>query len=185
MHLEVTEELRVRTLQAVFDIAAVRGGVRKLCREYGIAKLTYYYWKKRYELSEKSGLYRHKPIPYSSPRKTRPEVAEKVFETAGGKPDNQQYDTGQITKLGQHLLARHINSHTFRHTLATQKIRSTKKIQAISEYLGHATVAITLDMYTHEQLDDHELFSGWDVSLSQKSQWQEGHFALRTRSNSK
>ena len=78
MHLEVTEELRVRTLQAVFDIAAVRGGVRKLCREYGIAKLTYYYWKKRYELSEKSGLYRHKPIPYSSPRKTRPEVAEKV-----------------------------------------------------------------------------------------------------------
>jgi transposase InsO family protein len=84
MHPEVKEEFRVRRLQVVFDIAAVRGGVRKLCREFGIAKSTYYYWKKRYELLGKSGLYRHKPIPYSSPRKTRPEVAEKVLELRNG-----------------------------------------------------------------------------------------------------
>ena len=80
MHPEMKEEFRVRRLQVVFDIAAVRGGVRKLCREFGIAKSTYYYWKKRYELLGKSGLYRHKPILYSSPRKTQPEVTEKVLE---------------------------------------------------------------------------------------------------------
>ena len=34
----------------VFDIAVVRGGVRKLCREFGIAKSTFYYWKKRQEI---------------------------------------------------------------------------------------------------------------------------------------
>lgn len=80
MHPKVKEELRVRKLQVVFDIAAETGNIRKLCKEYGIAKSTYYYWKKRYDVFGKSGLYYHKPIPYSSPRKTRPEVTEKVLK---------------------------------------------------------------------------------------------------------
>lgn len=77
---EVKEELRVRTMQVIFDIAAVNGGVKKLCKEFGIARSTYYYWKKRYENEGKSGLYRHKPIPNTSPRKTDSTIADKVVE---------------------------------------------------------------------------------------------------------
>jgi transposase len=49
MNPAVKEELRVRRLQVVLNIAAEGGCVRKLCKEFDIPKSTYYYWKKRYE----------------------------------------------------------------------------------------------------------------------------------------
>ena len=36
MYQQAKEEMRVRTLQGLYDIAAVTGGVRKLCKEFGI-----------------------------------------------------------------------------------------------------------------------------------------------------
>ena len=73
MNPEVKEELRVRTPYVVFEIAAVSGEVSKLCKEFAIERSTYYNWKKRYDILEKSGLYRHKPTPYSSPKRTQPD----------------------------------------------------------------------------------------------------------------
>jgi len=33
----------------------------------------------------------------------------------------------------------------------------TGKLQAVSQYLGHSSTAITADMYVHQSLDDGEL----------------------------
>jgi len=35
--------------------------------------------------------------------------------------------------------------------------RAHSKLKAVSEYLGHASASITLDMYIHENLADEEL----------------------------
>jgi hypothetical protein len=45
---------------------------------------------------------------------------------------------------------------------ATRQIRRTNKIQAVSSYLGHGSPSITLALYTHEQLEDDELFDPED-----------------------
>jgi integrase len=52
---------------------------------------------------------------------------------------------------------RHFSPHGCRHTFATRAIERTGKLKAVSEYLGHASVSITLDMYVHEEIADDEL----------------------------
>jgi integrase/recombinase XerD len=81
-----------------------------------------------------------------------------LFCTSNGKRYTRTYVSDQIHKLGRQILNRDISAHTFRHTFATRMIRRTGKIKAVSEYLGHASVAVTLEMYCHESLDDSELF---------------------------
>ena len=83
---------------------------------------------------------------------------EYLFETQTGNRIQADYVTKQIVKSAKRILNRHVNSHMFRHTFATEKIQKTGKIKAVSEYLGHASTSITLDMYVHETLDDNELF---------------------------
>jgi transposase len=77
MHPAVREELRVQRLQLQYELAAHGMNIRKLCKEYNVKKSTYYYWKKRFDALGKNGLYRRKPIPYSTPRKTRPQLLKR------------------------------------------------------------------------------------------------------------
>lgn len=84
---------------------------------------------------------------------------EWLFETSGGKALRRSYVSDQIARLGRDILRRKISAHTFRHTFATRMIRETRKVQAVSKYLGHSSPSITLSMYVHEELDDAELFS--------------------------
>jgi integrase/recombinase XerD len=81
-----------------------------------------------------------------------------LFETSNNKKYFIEYVTSQITRAGKKILNKHITAHTMRHSFATNKIRQTNKIKAVSEYLGHSSTAITLDLYTHEELTDNELF---------------------------
>lgn len=80
-----------------------------------------------------------------------------LFETIHGN----QYDRTSITKnlgsLSRRVLGKHLYAHLLRHSFATKMIAKTRKIQAVSEYLGHADVATTLSMYTHETLTLGEL----------------------------
>lgn len=46
--------------------------------------------------------------------------------------------------------------HDLRHTHATQLVSSGLNIKAVSSRLGHASVAITLDLYSHAQREDDE-----------------------------
>ena len=80
-----------------------------------------------------------------------------LFETIHGNRYDKVNVTKKIGKLSEVVLDKHISAHTLRHSFATNMIRKTRKIQATSEYLGHSSTAITLDMYTHETLSLDEL----------------------------
>ena len=79
MHKEAKEELRVRFKYVVLEYAN-HVGVTKACREFNVALSTYYNWKQKYHNEGRSGLYRKKPVAYSHPRKTPPEVVKKILE---------------------------------------------------------------------------------------------------------
>jgi site-specific recombinase XerD len=81
-----------------------------------------------------------------------------LFATSTGHPYNRSYVSNQIKKLGKHILHRNISAHTLRHSFATRMIQKTRKVQAVSQYLGHSSSSITLDMYVHEELSPGELF---------------------------
>lgn len=57
----------------------------------------------------------------------------------------------------QNLLKRsglsHINFHALRHTFATRCIEAGVDIKSLSEILGHANVAITLNTYVHSSME--------------------------------
>lgn len=80
-----------------------------------------------------------------------------LFETGAGHAYNRSYVTRQIAKIGQRI-GKHISAHSLRHSFATRKVNQLPgKIDAISRYLGHSSVSITLDMYCHNQMTDGEL----------------------------
>src|SRR5512143_755653 len=78
MHPEAREELRVRLKLVVLDLAQDLG-VTKVCREYNVPRSSFYRWKQKYEKEGRSGLYREKPVAYRHPRRTLPEVVEKIL----------------------------------------------------------------------------------------------------------
>ncbi len=92
-------------------------------------------------------------------RRAYPSAQVHLFETAGGRPYLRSYVARDIGKIGTRA-GIHAWPHLFRHSFATRKISETGKIKAVSEYLGHSSTSITLDMYTHEDLTDAELFGG-------------------------
>jgi len=82
-----------------------------------------------------------------------------LLETQNGKAYNRSYISSEIAKLGQRVLHRRISAHTLRHSFATRKILNHPgHIQAISQYLGHSDVSITLSMYCHAEISDEQLF---------------------------
>jgi integrase/recombinase XerD len=83
-----------------------------------------------------------------------------LFETPHGNPYDRTFITKKLGKLSEKVLGKHIYSHLLRHSFATNMIKKTRKIQAVSEYLGHSDVAITLSMYSHETLTLDELKVG-------------------------
>lgn len=76
-----------------------------------------------------------------------------LFQTQGGKPYRPTYVSYEIIKAGRRILGRRISAHTMRHSFATLTIREGASIKAVSEYLGHSNVALTLSMYVHESLE--------------------------------
>jgi integrase/recombinase XerD len=86
-----------------------------------------------------------------------------LLATRTGRPYSRSYVSNQIAKLGLHILNRRISAHTFRHSFCTRKIRETGKIQAVSEYVGHSSVAITLSLYCHDELSAEDLSSETDL----------------------
>jgi transposase InsO family protein len=78
MHKETREELRVRLKLVVLDLAQ-HLGVTKACREFNVPRSSFYRWKQKYEKEGRLGLYRERPIAYRHPRRTPPEVVEKIL----------------------------------------------------------------------------------------------------------
>ena len=58
----------------------------------------------------------------------------------------------------QAQLERRISAHPLRYTFATQMLRRGVMIDALSRYLEHSSVSITLDLYCHNKLSDDEIY---------------------------
>ena len=80
-----------------------------------------------------------------------------LFETSGGKPVLRDYAYRRISQAVLQATGKHFSPHGCRHSFATRGIERTGKVKAVSEYLGHSGVGVTLDMYVHQDLSDEEL----------------------------
>ncbi len=68
-------------------------------------------------------------------------------------PDGTPFDPGTVTHSFANVLKKaglpHIRFHDLRHTHATLMLKSGVHPKIVSERLGHASVAFTLDTYSH------------------------------------
>ena len=79
MQKEAREELDVEFKLIVLDLAE-HFGVKKTCQDFEVPGSSFYRWKKKYDQEGPSGLYRKKPNAHTQPRKTPPEIIEKILE---------------------------------------------------------------------------------------------------------
>jgi transposase InsO family protein len=70
--------LRVRLKLAVLELAQYLS-VTKACQEFNVPRSSFYRWKQKYEKAGRAGLCRARPIAYRHPRRTSPEVVEKIL----------------------------------------------------------------------------------------------------------
>lgn len=64
-------------------------------------------------------------------------------------PMRQDMLRRRFNTLMKHLEITGIHFHTLRHTFATQLIEEGINPKTVSEFLGHASVSITLERYVH------------------------------------
>jgi integrase/recombinase XerD len=77
-------------------------------------------------------------------------------QTKGNALHDRNVDK-EIRRIGKRILRRTLSPHMFRHSFATRMIASTGKIKGVSQYLGHSTTAITMDLYVHERMNNTDL----------------------------
>lgn len=72
-----------------------------------------------------------------------------VFVYEDGRPLHPNYASKRFGKLVRSAGLRRIRLHDLRHSSATLALQAGVHPKIVSERLGHATVAITLDIYSH------------------------------------
>jgi integrase/recombinase XerD len=80
-----------------------------------------------------------------------------LFETGNGTAYRREYVSHMIERVSIRVLRRRLSAHALRHAAATELLERTGKLQAVSEYLGHADPSTTLRFYAHQALSDLEL----------------------------
>ncbi len=82
-----------------------------------------------------------------------------LFESTGGKPLNINNIGHQVRKAAQRIGMTNYTPHMLRHSRATDLLlRKSQSLKAVSKYLGHSSVAVTAQMYIHDQVNVSELF---------------------------
>ena len=98
-------------------------------------------------------------IPEELYKRILPFSGKYLFENRNRKAIDRKQLWRDINKVGYSVLSKDIHPHTFRHSFATYLIVvKNKTVKAVSEYLGHASTAITQDMYLHDQLKPEDIF---------------------------
>jgi integrase len=72
-----------------------------------------------------------------------------------GNPIEPRYYQKYFKKLLEELDIRDMGFHSLRHTFATRAIEAKVSIKVVSKLLGHSSITITLDLYSHV-LEDTE-----------------------------
>ena len=75
--------------------------------------------------------------------------ANPVFTDAVGKPIHPDLLSRTFTRISREATLPTIRFHDLRHTYATLALKTGIHPKVVSERLGHATVGITLDLYSH------------------------------------
>ena len=86
-----------------------------------------------------------------------------LFETSHGKALRREYASGVVRKIAKKALGRSFGAHTLRHSFVTKMIKKTNAVEAVSRYIGHASTAITLELYCHRTLGINDLLSVEDM----------------------
>ncbi len=122
MNKKDREELDVRFKIVVLDFADAFS-VTKSCREFNVARSTFYRWKQKYDKEGRFGLYRKKPIAYNHPCKTDHEIIDKILEI------RQEYQMGAL-RIKYYLERYHgvqISESTISRTLKTYGVNKLPK----------------------------------------------------------
>ena len=101
-------------------------------------------------------------IPLKLYRAIRREYGGKMwlFESRTGKPLDRRNIGHQLRKAGRKIGLTNFHPHQLRHSRATDMLlNKAVSLKAVSKFLGHANVAITAEMYVHDEVDYHELWS--------------------------
>lgn len=69
-----------RKLLIIQTISKSFFSVKQNCKQFGVARSTYYAWKKKYDTEGEEGLRKKKPIPKNHPNKIPQQVINKVIE---------------------------------------------------------------------------------------------------------
>ncbi len=80
---------------------------------------------------------------------TSPEVAQQIFKTRLGRPINSNYLARRFKQLLREAGLPMMRLYDLRHTAATLALAAGVPAKVVSEQLGHASSAFTLDVYSH------------------------------------
>jgi len=91
-----------------------------------------------------------------------------VFANALGQPLDGTAVTKRVQQIAQDTGLGHLRFHDLRHTAATLMLSAGTHPKVVSERLGHATINITLDTYSHVLPDlQHEAAAVIDALLTE------------------
>ncbi len=83
-----------------------------------------------------------------------------LFESKTGHPLNPNNVGHQVRKAARRIGMTSYSPHMLRHARATDLLlKKGQSLKAVSLYLGHSSVAITAQMYIHDEVNISELFS--------------------------
>ena len=120
--------------------------------------------------------YVQKNIVQSRNIKGEGEFHDRLFVTKFNTPLNSQIYNDAIKRIIAEVnltlddmdLIETFSGHTFRHTFATRCIEGGIKPKVLQEYLGHATLQMTMDLYVHNtEQHKHEEMEKLDRTLEQ------------------
>ncbi len=83
MYRETKEELRIRFIQTVLELAKVSSTARQAYKAFHVSHSTFYNWKKKYDLEGRASLYKIKPAPHNFPRQIKPDVEQRILDIRG------------------------------------------------------------------------------------------------------
>ena len=105
----------------------------------------------------------HRATQIEAATKDGREPPELIFTNSGGshvRPDNlRKRFISACTKAGiePHADGRAWSVHELRHTAASQLLSDRVPMQIVSRTLGHSSITVTLDVYSHLSEQDSEL----------------------------